>query len=40
MALDNKNKVRINIPKEAETILNILQSKGFDAYVVGGCEFT
>ncbi len=27
----------INIPKEVETVLNILKTNGFEAYIVGGC---
>jgi tRNA nucleotidyltransferase (CCA-adding enzyme) len=29
--------MNINIPKEVESVLNILHSKGFEAYIVGGC---
>lgn len=29
--------MNIKIPKEVETVLNILQKKGFEAYIVGGC---
>ena len=29
--------MNINIPKEVESALNILHSKGFEAYIVGGC---
>ncbi len=29
--------IRINLPENAETILNTLRAHGFDAYAVGGC---
>lgn len=29
--------MKINIPKECNTIMNLLENNGFDAYVVGGC---
>lgn len=31
------NKLNINLPFEVELALNILESNGFEAYVVGGC---
>lgn len=31
------NSIKINIPIEARSIITILQSNGFEAYVVGGC---